>query len=42
MDSVMIRDPSEMDPYRIVEVDWKGLKIENFTEIMDLISTNDD
>ncbi|MFX0028870.1 MAG: HAD family hydrolase [Candidatus Hermodarchaeota archaeon] len=42
MDAVMIRDPNEMDPYRIVEVDWKGLKIENFTEIIDLISTIDD
>jgi putative hydrolase of the HAD superfamily len=37
MDAVMIRDPNEKDPYRIVEVDWKGHKIENFTEILDLI-----
>jgi len=37
MDAIMIRDPNEMDPYRIVEVDWKGRKIENFTEILDLI-----
>ena len=37
MDAVMIRDPNERDPYRLVEVDWKGLKIEKFTEIMDLI-----
>ena len=37
MDAVMIRDPNELDPYRIVDVDWKGRKIENFTEIMDLI-----
>jgi putative hydrolase of the HAD superfamily len=37
MDAVMIRDPNELDPYRIVEVDWKGPKIENFSEIMDLI-----
>jgi len=37
MDAVMIRDPNEMDPYRIVEVDWRGRKIENFTEILDLI-----
>lgn len=37
MDAVMIRDPNELDPYRLVEVDWDGRKIENFTEIMDLI-----
>ncbi|MFX1279749.1 MAG: HAD family hydrolase [Promethearchaeota archaeon] len=37
MDAVMIRDPSEMDPYRIVEADWKGLKIEKFTEILTLL-----
>lgn len=40
MDAVMIRDPSEMDPYRLVEVDWDGQKIEKFTEIMDLIQSN--
>ena len=37
MDAVMIRDPNEMDPYRLVEVDWDGRKIEYFKEIMDLI-----
>jgi len=37
MDAVMIRDPNEMDPYRLVEVDWDGRKIEKLTEIMDLI-----
>jgi putative hydrolase of the HAD superfamily len=37
MDAVMIRDPNEIDPYRLIEVDWDGQKIENFTEIMDLI-----
>lgn len=37
MDAIMIRDPNEIDPYRLVEVDWDGLKIENFSEIMDLI-----
>lgn len=37
MDAVMIRDPNELDPYRLVEVDWDGRKIENFIEIMDLI-----
>ena len=37
MDAVMIRDPNELDPYRLVEVDWDGRKIEDFTEIMDLI-----
>jgi putative hydrolase of the HAD superfamily len=30
-------DPNEIDPYRLVEVDWDGRKIENFMEIMDLI-----
>ena len=37
MDAVMIRDPNEMDPYHLVEVDWNGRKIESFMEIMDLI-----
>jgi putative hydrolase of the HAD superfamily len=37
MDAVMIRDPNELDPYRLVEVVWEGRKIENFSEIMDLI-----
>jgi putative hydrolase of the HAD superfamily len=37
MDAVMIRDPSEIDPYRLFEVDWKGMKIENFTEILNLL-----
>jgi len=37
MDAVMIRDPNELDPYRLVEVDWEGRKIKNFIEIMDLI-----
>jgi putative hydrolase of the HAD superfamily len=37
MTAVMIRDPNEIDPYRIVEVDWKGHKIEKFIEILDLI-----
>ncbi|MFX1365075.1 MAG: HAD family hydrolase [Promethearchaeota archaeon] len=37
MDAVMIRDPNEIDPYRLVEVDWDGRKIESFIEIMDLI-----
>jgi len=37
MDAVMIRDPNELDPYRLTEVDWDGRKIENFIEIMDLI-----
>ena len=37
MDAVMIRDPNEMNPYRLVEVDWDGRKIEYFKEIMDLI-----
>ena len=37
MDAVMIRDPNEMDPYRLVEVEWDGQKIENFKEILDLI-----
>jgi len=37
MDAVMIRDPNETDPYRLVKADWNGQKIEDFTEIMDLI-----
>ncbi len=37
MDAVMIRDPNELDPYRLVEVEWDGRRIENFNEIMDLI-----
>ena len=37
MDAVMIRDPNEMDPYRLVEVNWNGRKIEYFKEIVDLI-----
>ena len=37
MDAVMIRDLNEMDPYRLVEVEWDGQKIENFKEILDLI-----
>jgi len=37
MDAVMIRDPNELDPYRLVEVNWDGRRIENFLEIMDLI-----
>ena len=37
MDAVLIRDPNEINPYHLVEVDWDGRKIENFTEIMDLI-----
>ncbi|MFX1571891.1 MAG: HAD family hydrolase [Promethearchaeota archaeon] len=37
MDAVMIRDPNEMDPYHLVEVNWNGRKIESFMEIMDLI-----
>jgi len=37
MQAVMIRDPNEIDPYRLVEVVWDGRKIENFIEIMDLI-----
>ena len=36
-DAVMIRDPNETDPYRLVEVAWDGRKIESFMEIMDLI-----
>ena len=40
MNAVMIRDPNEKDPYRLVEVEWDGLKIENFTEIIDLIQAN--
>ena len=38
MYAVMIRDPNELDPYRLVEVDWGGRKIKNFIEIMDLIN----
>ena len=37
MDVVMIRDPNEKDPYRLVEVQWDGRKIEYFIDIMDLI-----
>ncbi|MHA2036567.1 MAG: HAD family hydrolase [Promethearchaeota archaeon] len=37
MNAVMIRDPNELDPYRLVEVDWDGRKIEIFSEIMDLL-----
>ena len=37
MDAVMIRDPNELDPYRLVEVVWDGRKIEAFQEIMNLI-----
>jgi putative hydrolase of the HAD superfamily len=37
MDAVMIRDPNETDPYRLMEVNWDGRKIENFSEILDLI-----
>ncbi|MFX1455362.1 MAG: HAD family hydrolase [Promethearchaeota archaeon] len=37
MKAIMIRDPSEKEPYRLIEVEWDGQKIENFTEIMDLI-----
>ena len=37
MYAVMIRDPNELDPYRLVNVDWDGRKIKNFIEIMDLI-----
>jgi putative hydrolase of the HAD superfamily len=37
MDAVMIRDPNELDPFRLVEVEWDGPKIEKFFEIMDLI-----
>ena len=37
MDAVMIRDPNEMDPYRLVEVEWDGRKIESFSEIIDLL-----
>jgi len=37
MDAVMIRDSNEIDPYRLVDIDWDGRKIENFAEIMDLI-----
>jgi putative hydrolase of the HAD superfamily len=37
MDAVMIRDPDETDPYRLVEVVWDGRKIENFTEILEML-----
>lgn len=37
MDAIMIRDPNETDPYRLVEVNWDGRKIENFIEILDLL-----
>ncbi|MHA2282799.1 MAG: HAD family hydrolase [Promethearchaeota archaeon] len=37
MQAIMIRDPNETDPYRLVEVDWDGEKIEKFTEIIDLL-----
>ncbi|MFX1323837.1 MAG: HAD family hydrolase [Promethearchaeota archaeon] len=37
MDAVMIRDPNEVDPYRLVEVEWNGPRIENFSEILDFI-----
>ncbi|MFX1377277.1 MAG: HAD family hydrolase [Promethearchaeota archaeon] len=37
MDAVMIRDRNEIDPYRLVEVDWNGRKIEKFSEILGLI-----
>ncbi|MBY8989161.1 MAG: HAD family hydrolase [Candidatus Lokiarchaeota archaeon] len=37
MDAVMIRDPNETDPYRLVEVNWDGRKIEIFIEILDLL-----
>jgi putative hydrolase of the HAD superfamily len=37
MDAVMIRDPNETEPYRLVEVDWDGRRIENLMEILDLI-----
>ena len=37
MDAVMIRDPNEKDPYRLVEVEWDGRKIEKFSEILNLI-----
>ncbi|MHA2179936.1 MAG: HAD family hydrolase [Promethearchaeota archaeon] len=40
MKAVMIRDPNELDPYRLVEVDWDGPRIENFIEIMDLLEHN--
>jgi putative hydrolase of the HAD superfamily len=36
MDAVMIRDPDEKDPYRLVEVEWDGRKIEKFPEILNL------
>ncbi len=37
MDAVMIRDPNEKDPYRLVEVEWHGRKIEKFSEILNLL-----
>ncbi|MFX1479154.1 MAG: HAD family hydrolase [Promethearchaeota archaeon] len=37
MDVVMISDPNEKDPYHLVKIDWKGRKIENLIEVMDLI-----
>ena len=37
MDAIMIRDPNEKDPYRLVEVVWYGRKIEKFSEILNLI-----
>ncbi|MHA2401148.1 MAG: HAD family hydrolase, partial [Promethearchaeota archaeon] len=37
MDAVMIRDPNEKDPYRLVEVVWDGRKIEQFSEILNLL-----
>ncbi len=37
MDAVMIRDPNEIDPYHLVEINWNGRIIESFMEIMDLI-----
>lgn len=37
MDAVMIRDPNEVDPYRLVEVEWNGPRIERFSEILDFI-----
>ncbi|MFW9897548.1 MAG: HAD family hydrolase, partial [Candidatus Thorarchaeota archaeon] len=33
MKAIMIRDPSEKEPYRLIEVEWDGQKIENFCEI---------
>jgi len=37
MHAVMIRDPNELDPYHLVEVDWNGRKIEILIEVLDLI-----